>query len=142
MSFSMIWPIALIVLANILYNICSKETPQDIDPLASLTVTYLIGAGFSALLYALLNKKADLFAEYSHLNWTSFVLGLAVVGLEAGSIYMYKAGWKLSSGQLVYSSVLAVCLVIIGVVFYHESISPTKAAGIAVCALGLYLINR
>ena len=142
MSFSMIWPIALIVLANVLYNICSKETPQAIDPLASLTVTYLVGAGFSALLYALLNKKANLFAEYSHLNWTSFVLGLAVVGLEAGSIYMYKAGWKISSGQLVYSSVLAVCLVIIGVVFYHESISPTKAAGIAVCALGLYLINR
>lgn len=142
MSFSMIWPIALIVLANVLYNICSKETPQAIDPLASLTVTYLVGAGFSALLYALLNKKANLFAEYSHLNWTSFVLGLAVVGLEAGSIYMYKAGWKISSGQLVYSSVLAVCLVIIGVAFYHESISPTKAAGIAVCALGLYLINR
>ena len=142
MNFSMIWPIALIVLANVLYNICSKETPQAIDPLASLTVTYLVGAGFSALLYALLNKKANLFAEYSHLNWTSFVLGLAVVGLEAGSIYMYKAGWKISSGQLVYSSVLAVCLVIIGVVFYHESISPTKAAGIAVCALGLYLINR
>ena len=142
MNFSMIWPIALIVLANILYNVCSKETPQDIDPLASLTVTYLVGAGFSALLYVLLNKKANLFAEYSHLNWTSFVLGLAVVGLEAGSIYMYKAGWKISSGQLVYSIVLAVCLVIIGVAFYHESISPTKAAGIAVCALGLYLINR
>lgn len=142
MSFSMIWPIALIVLANILYNICSKETPQSIDPLASLTVTYLVGAGFSALLYALLNKKANLFTEYSHLNWTSFVLGLAVVGLEAGSIYMYKAGWKISSGQLVYSSVLAVCLVVIGVVFYRESISLTKAAGIAVCALGLYLINR
>jgi multidrug transporter EmrE-like cation transporter len=37
---------------------------------------------------------------------------------------------------------LAICLVIIGVVFYRESITATKIAGILICMFGLYLINK
>ena len=73
---------------------------------------------------------------------SSFRLGLAVVGLEAGSIYMYKAGWNVSSGQLVYSILLAVCLILIGGFAYHESINPTKIIGILVCMFGLFLISK
>ena len=142
MPISMIWPIALIVLSNVFYNVCSKETPAAINPLASLTVTYLIGAVFSAVMYFALNRGGSLLAEYRNLNWSSFVLGLAVVGLEVGSIYMYKAGWNISSGQLVYSSILAVCLILIGTIAYHETISTTKIFGILVCMFGLFLINK
>ena len=142
MTLSMLWPIALIVFSNIFYNICAKETPAGINPFAALSVTYLVGALFSALLYFALNKDTNLLQEYVHLNWTSFVLGLAVVGLEAGSIYMYKAGWNISTGQLVYSSILAIILIIVGVAFYHEHITSTKLAGILICMVGLYFINK
>ncbi|MGI6049575.1 MAG: EamA family transporter [Acetivibrionales bacterium] len=142
MSFTMIWPIVLIVLSNIFYNICSKETPSSINPFAALTVTYTIGAVVSIVLYFALNKGGNLIQEYKNINWSSFVLGLAIVGLEAGSIYMYKAGWNIGSGQIVHSILLAICLVIIGVVFYRESITATKIAGILICMFGLYLINK
>lgn len=142
MSFSMLWPIGLLVFSNVLYNVCSKETPAGINPFASLTVTYAIGAVFSAVMYYALSRGGSLLEEYRSLGWSSFVLGVVVVGLEAGSIYMYKAGWNVSSGQLVYSSLLAVCLIFVGVLAYHESISPTKILGILVCMLGLFLINR
>ena len=142
MNFSYYWPIALIVLANVFYNICAKSTPADVDPFASLTVTYLIGAAVSCAMFFALGGGGGLLQEYRKLNWSSIVLGFAVVGLEAGSIYMYKAGWNISTGQIVYSSILAVFLIVIGVVFYHESISWTKIAGILVCMAGLYLINR
>ncbi len=142
MSFPFIWPIVLIVLSNIIYNICSKETPSGISPFAALSVTYIVGAIFSMVLYFLLNRGGNLLHEYRNLNWSSFVLGLAVVGLEAGSIYMYKAGWNVSSGQLVYSIILAVCLILIGVFAYHESISTTKIIGIFVCMVGLFLISK
>ena len=140
--FNYYWPIALIVLANIFYNICSKSIPAEVNPLASLTVTYLIGAAVSAGLYFALNRGGDLLREYRHLNWSSFVLGLAIVGLEAGSIYMYKAGWNISTGQLVYSSILAVALICIGYFFYHETITGTKLAGILICMVGLFFINK
>ena len=142
MSFALYWPIGLIVIANVFYNICSKSTPADVNPLASLTVTYLIGAITSGILYFALNRGGNLIAEYSRLNWSSFVLGVAIVGLEAGSIYMYKAGWNISTGQLVYSSILAIVLIIVGVAFYHEHITSTKLAGILICMVGLYFINK
>jgi len=139
---SLYWPIALIVLSNIFYNVCSKATPAGIHPLASLTVTYLVGAVFSAGLYFALNRGGSLLREYRSLNWSAFVLGLAVVGLEAGSIYMYKAGWNISTGQLVYSSILAICLILVGRFFYREAITASKAAGMLICLVGLYFINK
>ena len=84
--FSYIWPIALVVLSNVVYQICAKSTPRDIDPLASLTVTYAVGAIASAILYYATNKGGHLLREYSHLNWSPFVLGIVIVGLEVGFI--------------------------------------------------------
>ncbi len=139
---SMYWPILLIVASNIFYHICSKSTPEKLNPFAALTVTYLIGAGVSAVLFFITNKGGNIFTEYKNLNWTSFVLGLAIVGLEAGSIYMYKAGWNISTGQLVHSSILAICLIPIGYYLFKENITPTKLAGIVICLVGLVLINK
>ena len=47
--FSYIWPIALVVISNTLYQICAKSVPEGMNPLASLTVTYLIGAAVSCV---------------------------------------------------------------------------------------------
>ncbi len=41
---SMYWPIALAVFADVFYQIAAKSTPEGLNPFASLTVTYLIGA--------------------------------------------------------------------------------------------------
>jgi len=142
MIFHMVWPIALIVISNIFYNICSKETPPAIDPFASLTVTYFVGALVSLVLYYTLNKNGNIIQELKNINWSGFVLGLAIVGLEAGSIYMYKAGWNISSGHIVHSIILSICLVFVGALIYHEIITLTKIAGILICMLGLYLINK
>ncbi len=138
----MYWPIALIVFSNVFYHICSKSTPEELDPLASLIVTYLVGAVCSAALYFALHRGGDLLAEYRRLNWTSLVLGLAIVGLEAGNIYMYKVGWNISTGMLLHSSLCAVALVFVGSLLYHESITLTKVAGVVICMAGLYLINK
>ena len=101
-----------------------------------------MGAVVSAIAYFVLTPGANLLREYRHINWSAFVLGLAAVGLEAGSIYMYKAGWNISMGQMVYSSILALCLILIGYFLYHETISFTKVIGILVCLVGLFLVNK
>jgi len=138
----MLWPIALIVVSNVFYHICSKSAPEGINPFAALTVTYIIGAAVSAAAYFLLNPGQSLLGEYRQLNWTAVVLGFAIVGLEAGYIYMYKSGWTISTAQLLCSSLLAICLLAVGYFVYHESISLTKVIGVLVCLAGLYLINK
>ena len=39
-----VWPIALVVVSNILYQLCAKGVPKDMDTMASMTVTYTVGA--------------------------------------------------------------------------------------------------
>lgn len=136
------WPIALIVLSNIFYHVCSKSVPGDVNPLASLTVTYGVGAAASAVLYFALNRGGDLLREYRRLNWSSYVLGLAIVGLEAGFLYLYKAGWDIGTGQLICSSLLAAALLLIGALFYGDALTATKVAGVLICLVGLFFLSR
>ena len=139
---SIYWPIALMVGADMFYQICTKSTPSTLDPFAGLTITYTVGAVVSAVLYFTLNHGDSLIKEWSNVNWTTFILGVAIVGLEVGSIYMYKVGWNINTGYMVKSIILAIVLIFVGYVLYKEQINMTKVAGIAVCLAGLYLINK
>ncbi len=137
-----IWPIALVVFANVMYQICAKSMPVDINPLAALTVTYMVAFLSSGILYFALGRgSANLLAEYSKLNWVPFVFGLVLVALEVGFIYAYKAGWQVNTAAIVQSAFLAVALIFVGLLIYHEPLSWNKLAGVAICIVGLVFIN-
>ena len=136
-----IWPMALLVLSNTVYQICAKSVPERINPFASMTVTYLVGAAVSAVLFFVLGSGENLAKEYSKLNWAPFVLGIVIVGLEAGWIYAYKAGWQVSTGFIVQSAFLAASLLAVGYLLYHESMTWNKLVGVALCLVGLAVIN-
>lgn len=139
---SYIWPIALVVVSNILYQICAKSVPKEIDPMASLTVTYLVGAACSAVMFFVLNKDAHLLREYANLNAAPVLLGISVVGLEAGFIYAYKAGWPVSTASIVQSAFLSAALIFVGALLYHEAVTPSKLIGVVICLIGLYFLNK
>lgn len=142
MNLYMYWPIALAVGADILYQIAAKSTPQQLNPFASLTITYLIGAAVSAVIYFAMSKGGNILHEWGQANWAMILLGFAIVGLEAGSIYMYRVGWNLNTGYIVKSCFLALGLIVVGYLLFKEQITLTKICGIAVCMIGLFLINR
>ncbi len=135
-------PVIIVVLSNTVYHICAKSTPDNVNTFASLSVTYSVGAVLSIMLYILTKNSPNIISDYRQLNWTSFALGAAIVGLEAGFLLMYKTGWNISTGQLVSSAILAVVLIFAGALLYKETVTLQKLAGIAICLLGLYLINK
>ena len=92
-------------------------------------------------MFLILGDSRDILTELKKANWTSFVLGIVLVGLEVGFIYAYKAGWKVSAAQIVTSSILGVILIIVGYVAYKEAITWNKIVGVIVCLAGLGLIN-
>ena len=49
--FFYIWPMALVVLSNVVYQICAKSIPNTGNPFASLTVNYLVSVVVCAILY-------------------------------------------------------------------------------------------
>lgn len=139
--FSYIWPLALVVLSNVLYQICAKSVPNGMHPLASLTVTYTVSAVVSLVLFFVLNRGGNLFKEYAKLNWAPLVFGVVLVGLEVGFIYAYKAGWAVSTAQIVQSAILAVALLFVGFFLYREPLHWNKIVGVAICLAGLFVIN-
>lgn len=132
----------LVVASNVVYQICAKSVPDKINPFASLVVTYSVGAITSLILYFVLNRNASLIQEYGKLNWAPIVLGISIVGLEAGFIYAYKAGWEVSILSIVQSAFLTVALIFVGVLFYKEALTWNKIVGIVICLIGLFFINK
>ena len=136
-----IWPIALVVLSNVIYQICAKSVPSGMDPFASLTITYIMAAVMSGILFFVLNKDANIIKEYTKTNWVPFVFGIVLVGLEVGFIFAYKAGWQVSTASIVQSSFLAIALIAVGFLVYKEAITWNKIAGVLICLVGLVFIN-
>jgi len=139
--FAYIWPLGLVVLSNVFYQIAAKSVPGGLDPFASLTITYVVGALISFMMFLAIGKGGNIFHELPKANWAPFVMGLAVVGLEVGYIYVYKAGWPISSAQIIQAAVLAIILIFVGYFAYHEKLTWNKIVGIIVCIGGLALIN-
>lgn len=84
------WPIVHVVFSNIVYQICAKGVPKDMDAMASMTITYLVGAVCSAVMYFIMNKNGNLLQEYTKMNRAPFFLGVSVVGLEVGLYFINK----------------------------------------------------
>ena len=124
-----VWPIALVVVSNILYQLCAKSVPKDMDTMASMTVTYTVGAICSAIIYFVINRNGNLLGEYAKMNIAPALLGVSVVGLEVGFIYAYKAGWPVSTASIVQSAFLAVALIFVGGLVYKEPVTFNKIFG-------------
>lgn len=139
---SYIWPVALIVASNVLYQVCAKGVPEGMDPFAALSVTYGVGAAVSLVFYFLMNRDGALLREYGQINWAPVVLGLVIVGLEVGYIFAYKAGWPVSTVATVQSAFLAIALLAVGALVYHEPVTRDKVLGVVICLVGLGFLNR
>ena len=137
----MLWPILLILLSNTVYNICTKSTPGNVNAFGALMITYAVATIFTGIIFVFLVKPENVFTELSHVNWTSVVLGMVIVGLELGYIFAYRAGWKVSSASLVANIGLAIVLIFVGAVLYGENITLKQIMGILICCVGLFLIN-
>ncbi|MBR0473107.1 MAG: hypothetical protein IJI98_10480 [Methanosphaera sp.] len=134
-------PILIIVLSNCLYHICSKTIPGNVNTFGSLTVTYVSAAILSAILFVSMVKPENLVVQLSNINWSSILLGICIVGLEAGYIYAYRLGWQVNNAPVVANTCLAIALLIIGAVLFHEGISVKQIVGMILCIIGLIFIN-
>jgi len=136
------WPVLLAVASNVVYHITAKETPQAVNAFLSLTVTYVIAAVLTFVFYLVSTSgQYDILRDFKSLNWTSYILGLVVIGLEAGNIFLYRAGWKIGVGSLVCNITVATILLAVGLLFYKDVLRLKQVVGIVLCVAGLIFIN-
>ncbi len=131
---------ALVVVSNVLYNVASKSLPRDCSPYVALVVTYLTAAFLSLVGYFLFDSGRNIVEAFAKVNWTGFALGISMVGLEIGFIFMYRAGWKISIGSLVANLLLALALIAVGIFFYKERLSTQQLIGIILSCIGVTIL--
>lgn len=140
--FNYVWPITLVVGSCVVYNICAKSIPGQVNPLASMIITYLSAILCTLVFFYISSPSKNLITEFKNINWSTYILGLSIVGIELGYIYLYRAGWNISIGSLVANISLAVILIIVGVLIYKEHLSINQLIGIGLCIAGLIFINK
>lgn len=140
--FALWWPVFLVVFADVAYQICARRLSSHKSPLAALGMTYLVSAFLCALLFELLVPEGHILHEIWPPHPAALLVGLSITGLEVGSIFMYRVGWPMNIGFLVYTALAIVVLLMVGHFMYGESLNPVQHVGILLAAAGMFLIVR
>ncbi|NJO69786.1 MAG: EamA family transporter [Bacteroidetes bacterium] len=140
------WPffgsMFVIILSIVSYQVLQKSISVNIHPVVSVIISYIIALIGSFLLLLIFPLKNDFYTELSKANVASFLVGIAIIGIEIGFLLAYRNGWKLGLAMPFTSSVSILVLTLIGFLFFKEQISPIKIAGILLCISGIILLNK
>ena len=130
------------VLANVTYSLCQKMTPTAVHPLVALSVTYTISLLCTLLLIPFTLKGVGYGQALREVNSASYILGGAIVLLEAGFLLAFRAGWSLGYAALFSNTAVAILLIPAALFYFREQMVPSNYAGVVLAMAGLYLMTR
>lgn len=133
----------IVILSNILYHISQKSISKDINPVVSMLISYAAALIITCvLLFVFPMEKGSITQELKSVNWSSFALGLAAVGLEVGFLLVYRSGWNISFAAIFANVAVTLLLIPIGIYFFKDKVTFTNALGVILSIVGIYLINK
>ncbi|MCX6067651.1 MAG: hypothetical protein NT121_18155 [Chloroflexi bacterium] len=133
--------ISLAILSSALYHFSAKSTSPSINFAISLVVTYAVALGITIVAAFFLPAPNGLFAELKQLNWASFLLAVAIVGIEFGFLMVYRSGWNLGIAAVLVNVVASLILLPVAIFLFKDKISWVNILGIFVCLAGLVMLN-
>ncbi|MCL1982397.1 MAG: hypothetical protein FWG53_04800 [Clostridiales bacterium] len=116
--------------------------PSAANPMAMLVVTYLVAAAVAFLAFWATSQGSSFVGQLKSVTWAPIGLGLCVVGLELGFIFMYRFGWNISLASLVTSVTVSMVLLFVGLLIYKEHFDVNKIVGVALCVTGLIFVSK
>lgn len=134
------FPVTLAVLANVFYHVASKSIPAEQNAFMGLVVNYATALIASAILF-FLTPHEKILVEAARSNWACILMGVSITGVEAAFVMIYRAGGELSTAALVVNILIALAMLVVGGIFYHEEISARKIFGAALCVAGVVLLS-
>ncbi len=133
--------ITLAILSSALYHFSQKLIPANVNPLVSVTVTYLVSVGLCLILLVFLPPENGLVAALGQLNWATFLLAFSLVGLEVGFLLVYRSGWQIGLAAVLVNVVASLILVPLAIFVFKDKLSLVNIIGILVCLAGLVMLN-
>lgn len=139
--FSTWWPLLLVVLSSVGYQVGLKEVSGIGDPMISLMVTYLAASAVSFVIYFFQSLgKESFFRGVFSVNVSAMGLGLAIVGIEVGTLFMYRAGWAVNVAFVVANSLIVAALMVTGFLLYKEKLTLRQLIGVGISLAGILCI--
>ncbi|MBK8026802.1 MAG: hypothetical protein IPK19_36800 [Chloroflexi bacterium] len=133
--------VGIAIAGTVVYHVFQKSIPVNIHPALVLLATYLTAFLSSLLLFVFFPLKEGLQAELGRVTLAAFLPGLAILGIEAGFLLAYRAGWQINLAGLTVNMAVTLLLIPIGLLLFREGLSPVKLLGVAVCVIGLLLVQ-
>ena len=133
-------PITVAVLANVFYHVASKSISSEQNAFMGLVVNYATALLASAILF-FLTPHEKILVEAAKTNWACILMGLSITGVEAAFVMIYRAGGELSTVSLIVNILIAIAMLAVGGIFYHEQISLQKIFGAALCIAGVAILS-
>lgn len=133
--------ITLAICSSALYHFVAKSTPSNVNFSVSLLVTYAVALGVTWITALLFPADNEFVSELKNLNWASFLLAIAIVGIEFGFLLTYRAGWNLGIAAVLVNVVASLILVPVAISIFKDKISWINILGIFVCLAGLVMLN-
>lgn len=139
--FSTWWPLLFVVLSSVGYQVGLKEVSDVGDPMASLMVTYLAASVVSFVIYFFQSLGRESFLRgVLSVNLSAIGLGLAIVGIEVGTLFMYRAGWAVNVAFVVANSLIVAALMLTGFLLYKEKLTLRQLIGVGISLAGILCI--
>jgi drug/metabolite transporter (DMT)-like permease len=133
-------PFLLAVAGLATYHIAQKSIPDTAHPLALLAVAYAIAAIACVALMPLFTPGQTLREAFGSVPWLVVFITLGMLGLEIGYLLAYRAGGPLAFTSVAAGTLAALVLVPVGMVFFRETVTLARGAGIVLCLAGLALL--
>jgi len=133
--------ITLAICSSALYHFVAKSTPSNVNFPVSLLVTYSVAFIVTLLGFFFFPATKGISAELKQLNWASFLLAIAIVGIEFGFLLVYRSGWNLGIAAVLVNVVASLILVPVAIFVFKDKLNWVNIVGILVCLAGLVMLN-
>jgi len=140
--FTAIAPLLLVVAGSLLYHIAAKSVPKTLEPFGAVIGVYATALLASVMAYALVRRGAMPAGVSSLWHPTVAAVGIGALMIELGFLLTYRAAWPVSTASVMTNGAVAVLLLPIGALFFTEAITLVRVAGVALCLVGLWLLQH
>jgi drug/metabolite transporter (DMT)-like permease len=134
-------PLMLVVAGSLVYHVAAKSVPKALDPVASVIGVYAAALVASIAVYVA--ARPGSMPAITHLSHPAVAaVGLGALMIELGFLITYRAAWPVSTASVMTNGLVAVLLVPIGALMFSEAITLVRVIGVALCLIGVSLLQR
>ncbi len=135
-------PVLIVIASAVVYHLAQKSLGgSTASPWPVLMLAYGVAFAITLVLALATGDGAPRLPGRPE-RAAALLIAIGAVGIEAGFVFAYRAGWPLASASVVGNVTVTVILATIGILAFGEHVSLARGAGLALAAAGACLVVR